>query len=78
MSTNKPVLGTISVITERDVTNAQMYRDNQSKRSYYFGDGQSVNIFYWVELVVKSLSSLHLMREKKSISKRRVYKTLMT
>jgi len=46
MSTNKLVSGTISVFTERDGRNALMYRDNQSKPDYYFGDGQSVNIFY--------------------------------
>jgi len=46
MSTNKPVLATISVFTERVGRNAQMYRDNGSKRGYYFGDVQSVNISY--------------------------------
>jgi len=73
MSTNKPVLATISVFTERVGRNAQMYRDNGSKRGYYFGDVQSVNISYWVELLVS-----HLMRGKKSITKRCVYIALMT
>jgi hypothetical protein len=40
MSTNKPVLGTTSVFNKRFGRNAQMYRDNQSKPGYYFGDGQ--------------------------------------
>jgi len=38
MSMKKPVLGTMSVFTERDSRNAEMYRDNQRKPSYYFGD----------------------------------------
>jgi hypothetical protein len=46
MSTNKPVLDTISMFTESFGRNARMYRYSQSKPGYYFGDGQSVNIFY--------------------------------
>jgi len=36
----------VSVFTERDGRNAQMYRDNQSKPGYGFGDGRSMNISY--------------------------------